>query len=197
METRTPADGSAGPPASGSGPSPASGSAPADGSKPFIPIPEWSCVRCGELLTEGHSEVRRGKRPCGPCRAEMLGRVYLVAPTDVVPGLLLGARRRDELPADRPEGRQAIHRTLLAWGHALGLLLSQLQHFDQHLMETSPEEDVAEALMGTEPLAEARLRPLPAEQRALVLEGLPPEVARRLAKHTFATPPSCGEEDAR
>lgn len=179
--------------------SPADGSAPADGSRAIHQEWEVLCCRCGEPTAEGHAEVRRRLRPCGLCRAELLGTVYLVAPTDTLPNLLLrGPRRRDanaEEFWEEAAGGPAIHRALLAWGHALGLLLSQLRHFDQHLMETTPEEAVADAVMGAEPLAGVRLRGVPGDVRSLALEGLPPEVARRLVRDTFATPPSCGAED--
>jgi hypothetical protein len=120
-----------------------------------LAIQEVLCVRCEEPTAEDHAEVRRRERPCGPCRAELLGTVYLVAPTDTLPNLLLRNRFWGSAinPEDGPTGGRAIHRALLAWGHALGQLLGQLQDLDRHLMETSPEEAVAEAVMGEEPLA--------------------------------------------
>ena len=154
----------------------------ADGSRA---IQEVSCCRCKEPTAEAHAEVRRGERPCGPCRAELLGKIYLLAPTTAMPGL-----------APPRTGGEAIHEGLRKWAEDLLTLALDVKSFAQHLMETTPEEAVAEAVMGAEPLAEVQMRPLPADQRALSLTGLPPDVARRLVQDTFALPPSCGEEDS-
>jgi hypothetical protein len=146
-------------------------------------IHEVLCGRCGEPTAEAHAEVRRGYRPCGLCRAEMLGKIYLVGPTPVPQSPVI------------PTGGEAIHESLRKWAEDLLTLALDVKLFAQHLMETSPEEAVAEAVLGEEPLAGVTLRPLSVDPRALALAGLPPDVARRLVQDTFARPPSCGEED--
>ena len=158
-----------------------------------LAIQEVLCRRCAQPTAEAVAEVRRGDMPCGPCRAADMGTVFLVAPDKVIPSLVMvGLWQQDQVvsvPEVGPTGRQAIHRCLQDWAAVLAELLSQVGHFTQHLMETSPEEEVAEAVMGGEPLAGAHLHAHPGDSRTLVLEGLSPEVARRLAQDTFARPP--------
>jgi len=157
-------------------------------------IQEVLCGRCEEPTAEPISEVRRGEMPCGPCRAETSGTVYLVAPDKAMPYLVTsGIWREDQVMTAGPvgpRGGEAIQQVLAVWCEALMSLAMSVNSFSRHLMETSPEERVADAVMGEEPLAGTHLHTHPGDTRALILEGLPPQVARKLVQATFAAPPS-------
>lgn len=152
------------------------------------------CRRCEEPTDESLAEVRRGDLACGPCRAEVTGTVYLVAPNAALPATLTA----DLWPRDAPAvggargatGGEAIHGLLEKWCETLKALADAVQYFDQRLMETTSEEKVADAVMGEEPLAGACLYAHSKDPRALVLEGLPGDLARHLVQATFAHPPS-------
>lgn len=152
------------------------------------------CLRCGAPYPDADlAEAGIPDWPwwmCSPCRAEATGTVCLELPRTASPSTLPITVARG-LPL-----RVAIKKTLRTWQAGLHSAAGLVDDFIARL-DPSDAEAVANAVMGEDPLGEAHLRKHDGDVRTLVLSGLPPATARRLAETTFVVGPEMEENAMR